>query len=182
MALYDVWRTESPDYLDGMKLIQIDDVMNGHDAGVFKKFFSDHLPGHQKQIEFITNADSRADLAILGLGLNGHVAFHEPGIDDAFYSGCVRLNEITCDHLGLERGTWGISYGAAAFASAKAVLMMVSGSSKADVLARLIDRDPTLPATSLLAHRDFTILADPDALKFVDLRSGGRKFDLDGVA
>ena len=64
---------------------------------------------------------------------------------------------------------------------AKAILMMVSGSSKCEILARLIDRDPRLPATSLMAHRDFTILADPDALKLVDLRSGGRKLGYDGV-
>ncbi len=182
MALYDVWRTERPDYLTGMRLLQIDDVLTGREAGVFKRFFADHLPEYQNQIELITDASAGADLAILGLGLNGHVAFHEPGVDDTFYSGCVRLTETTCDHLGLERGTWGISYGAAAFSRAKAVLLMVSGSSKCDILARLIDRDPRLPATSLLAHCDFTILADPDALRRIDLRSGGRKLEFDGVA
>lgn len=177
MALYDVWRSENPDYLSRLELLQIDDVLTGHEQGVFKRFFEDELPGRLEQIKFIDRADGGADLAILGLGLNGHVAFHEPGIDRSFYSGCVRLNAITCEHLGLERETWGISYGAGAFLESKAILMMVSGKSKREVLKRLIDGDPTLPATALLKHRDFTLLADRDAWP-----SARREREHDGAA
>lgn len=181
-ALYENWKFERPEFLNGVKLIQIDDVLTGRRSGMFKRFFIEHLSDFEKQIEFITTGQSQADLAILGLGLNGHVAFHEPGIDDSFYSGCMALSEITCHHLDLEPDTKGISYGVGAFIQSKAILIMVSGSSKCEILARLVDRDPRLPATSLLKHHDVTILADPDALRRIDVRSGGRKREYEGFA
>ena len=94
--------------------------LTGPKKGVFKIFLEENLPHYRHQIRFVDDCSRAADLAILGLGLNGHVAFHEPGIDGSFYSGSVRLSEITCDHLGLERGTWGVSYGAGAFSRSRA--------------------------------------------------------------
>jgi len=164
MALYEVWRRESPAYLSGLELVQIDDVLTGAKRDLFRRFLEENLPGHQKQIKFIGDGSRQADLAVLGLGLNGHVAFHEPGLHQGFYSGCVRLNPVTCDHLELARETWGITYGAGAFVRSRAVLMMVSGGSKREILKRFLAGDPSLPASALLGHPDLTLLADKEAL------------------
>lgn len=164
MALYEVWRRENPAYLAGLDLVQIDDVMTGPQRNVFRRFLEENLPGHQKQIKFISDASRQADLAILGLGLNGHVAFHEPGLDRDFYSGCVRLSSVTCDHLNLARDTWGISYGAGAFFRSRAILMMVSGASKREILKKFLAGDPSLPASALLGHPDLTLLVDKEAM------------------
>lgn len=171
MALYEVWRRDNPGYLAGLDLVQIDDILTGPKRGLFRRFLEENLPGHQKQIKFISDGARQAQLAVLGLGLNGHVAFHEPGLDRDFYSGCVRLNAVTCDHLDLARETWGITYGAGAFVRARAVLMMVSGSSKREILKKFLAGDPSLPASALLGHPDLTLLADKEALD--DIRIHG---------
>jgi 6-phosphogluconolactonase/glucosamine-6-phosphate isomerase/deaminase len=176
-ALYEVWRAERPTYLKGIDLLQIDDVLTGPKQGMFKKFFDQHLPGFENQLKYIETANQSADLGILGLGLNGHVAFHEPGVDPNFFSGCVKLNDVTCDHLELKRGTWGITYGAGAFNNCKSVLMMVNGASKREILKRFLGGDPTVPAAALLHHPDLTILADREAWPFATSAQSREKLD-----
>jgi 6-phosphogluconolactonase/glucosamine-6-phosphate isomerase/deaminase len=160
VGLYEHWEKVRPDYLVGMRLLQIDDVLTGTQRGVFRRFFEDHLPGFRDGFQAIETAAEIADLSLLGLGLNGHVAFHEPGLDGSFFSGCVRLSETTCGNLGLEPGTWGLTYGAGAFRQTKGILMMVQGGGKKAILGQLLSGDRRLPAAALLDHPNFTILAD----------------------
>lgn len=164
IPLYQFWEKERPEFLKGLTLLQIDDVLTGNQKGVFKEFFDKHLPSYRSQMQYIESAEQVADLAILGLGVNGHVAFHEPGIDNKFYSGCVKLTPKTCEYLNLEPGTWGITYGVDAFIRCKSILMTVTGRGKRDVLDRLLKEDRTLPATALLHHSDMTLLTDREAL------------------
>lgn len=181
IPLYEVWRATKPQFLQGIDLLQIDEVLTGSQRGVFKKFFTDHLPEYKKQMKFIDRADQGADLGILGLGLNGHVAFHEPGLPGDFFSGCVRLNEVTCKYLDLAPGTWGLTYGAGAFMKCKSILIMVNGFSKREILTRLLNGDPSVPAAALLKHRDLTILADRDAWP-VTRPTNGCRFEANGAA
>ncbi len=164
--LYALWEKERPKFLEGATLKQIDDVLTGPQAGVFKKFFEEHLPSYTGQFEWIDRADGGADVAILGLGLNGHIAFHEPSLPTNFYGGCVELTEITRRTLGLGEPTWGLTYGASTFMQCRSILMIASGESKRDVVARLSQASPTLPASVLLEHRDFTLLIDGAASTF----------------
>lgn len=160
-ALYALWEKEQPAWLRSLRLLQIDDVMNGPQKGVFAQFFREHLPSYA--VEPIVQADQQADVAILGLGLNGHIAFHEPHLPSHFFGGCVDLSEITKKTLGLTEKTWGITYGAASFMNCKSILMIASGASKRDVVSQLCAHSRTLPATALLKHQDFTLLVDREA-------------------
>jgi glucosamine-6-phosphate deaminase len=163
IALYERWEKQRPEEIKNLRLIQIDDVLSGPKAGMFKQFFEDHLPSFRDQFEWIESApqtDRGADLALLGLGLNGHVAFHEPGMPMDFFCGCLKLSEVTHRNLELAPTTWGISYGIGAFIKSKSIAMMVNGASKRAILDRLLARDPSLPAFGLLDHPDFTIFAD----------------------
>lgn len=164
VGLYRLWEETRPDFLKSVKLVQIDDVATGRKTGLFKRFFETHLPSYLSNFEFIELATRSADVGVLGLGLNGHVAFHEPHLPRSFFSGCVRLDAITCRNLDLEPGTWGVSFGAGAFMQCRSLLIVVKGASKREVLARLIAKDESLTATSLMAHPDVTILADTEAL------------------
>ncbi len=159
-GLYKFWESTRPKWLRTLELRQIDEVLSGPQAGLFRRFFETHLPSYQSQISWIDRADEAADLAVLGLGLNGHIAFHEPHLPKDFYGGCVQLSDVTCKTLSLEAGTWGLTYGASAFMSCKSILMIASGESKRDVVQKLLERSKDLPATALLAHSDFTLIAD----------------------
>lgn len=158
--LYENWQKQMPTILKDLTFVQIDDVVSGRKKDMFKKFFIDHLPAYQKQFEFFGQGGTIADLAILGLGLNGHVAFHEPGVDPKFFSGCVRLSNKTKETLELEPETWGQTFGLDAFLRTKSILMLVKGEKKRDVVNRLMRNDTSLPATHLLKHPNFTLITD----------------------
>lgn len=166
VSLYQLWEQEKPSYLNSVSLLQVDDVLTGSKRGLFKSFFAEHLPSYQKQIRFIDRGDEAADLAILGLGLNGHVAFHEPGLSPSLYSACVRLNEETCRNLELEDVTWGITYGAQAFLASRAILFIALGESKREIVRRVMNIDPQLPASLLVSHPRVTLIADRLAAGF----------------
>jgi 6-phosphogluconolactonase/glucosamine-6-phosphate isomerase/deaminase len=155
--LYARWRAAEPAYLKGMRLLQVDDVSTGREKGMFARFFREELPGWKVEPPV---KEEKADLAILGLGTNGHVAFHEPGIPPSFRFGEVSLAADTASRLKLEPGTKGLTYGVGAFFEAKAILLVVRGANKKEVLERLRQGDPALPASGLLRHPDLTVLTD----------------------
>lgn len=159
-ALYKDWQAHERAFLKGMTFVQIDDVVSGRKKDMFKNFFCENLPEYKNQFVFFKDGDKIADLAVLGLGLNGHVAFHEPGIPAQFFSGCVRLSDKTKETLDLEPETWGQTFGIDAFIRSKAILMLVRGEKKREVVNRLMRADPTLPASALLKHNNFTLLTD----------------------
>jgi 6-phosphogluconolactonase/glucosamine-6-phosphate isomerase/deaminase len=162
--IYRDWESRKPDYLNKIKMIQIDDVLDGDKKNVFKQFFHDELPSYASRIEYFETGESQADLGILGLGMNGHVAFHEPSLSPAFYSGCVKLQNETIKNLELADGTWGKTYGAGAFFRCKALLLAVKGEKKKEILLRTLEGGGNsareIPACALLSHPDLTILTD----------------------
>lgn len=167
--IYRDWELRKPESLNKMQMIQIDDVLDGEKQNLFKQFFYSELPSYAPRIEYFERGQSQADLGILGLGMNGHVAFHEPGLASNFYSGCVRLQSETISNLGLAPGTWGKTYGAEAFNGCKALLMVVKGEKKKEILLRMLNSTTAgsaataldgIPAQALLQHPDLTILTD----------------------
>ncbi len=161
--LYKLWNETQPVYVNKLKLLQIDDVLTGPKAGQFKDFFKTHMEPWLGQFEWIENAATQADVAVLGLGTNGHVAFHEPGLPRDFFSGCVRLSEATVQRLSLERGTWGVTYGLAAFMRTKAVLMIATGTGKKEIFAKFSQRRGEFPALVLRDHPSLTVVIDQAA-------------------
>ncbi len=108
------------------------------------------------------------DLAILGLGTNGHVAFNEPGDSWELATHVVTLAEATrrAQHLlfAAEREVprQGLTMGIATLRAARALLLLVMGEGKAAALRALLAGrpDPAWPVTALLGHPDLTVLAD----------------------
>ncbi len=108
-----------------------------------------------------------ADLALLGIGANGHVAFNEPGTTLGQRARVVALSAETRAAAQGEfpRGrapTRGMTLGLAEIAAARRIGLLATGSAKAHILATLFDEPPTAhrPASLLLGHADFTIFAD----------------------
>ncbi len=158
--LYKDWETRKPDVLSRLKMIQIDDVQDGPKKDLFKTFFYEELPSYADRIEYFGNGQTQADLGILGLGMNGHVAFHEPGLPANFYSGCVLLQDETRKNLALAENTWGKTYGAGAFYRCKALLLIVRGLAKKNILEKVLQPGSQIPAATLMSHPDLTIITD----------------------
>jgi 6-phosphogluconolactonase len=95
----------------------------------------------------------RFDLIHLGLGADGHTASLVPG--DPVLEVTDRLVAITAPYQGVRRMT--LTY--PALARAVKVIWLVEGADKADALARLLERDTSIPA-GRVAVADQVVFAD----------------------
>lgn len=108
------------------------------------------------------------DLAILGLGRNGHVAFNEPGSDWTAGTRCVALTEMTRTAQSTlyrdpaEVPLAGLTMGLPTIRQARAILLLVSGTGKSDAMRAVLRGrpDPLWPVTAILDHPNLTIIAD----------------------
>ncbi|WP_368654400.1 glucosamine-6-phosphate deaminase [Ornithinibacillus sp. 4-3] len=112
------------------------------------------------------------DLQLLGMGPNGHIAFNEPGTSFESRTAIYDLTESTrnanarfFDSID-EVPTKAISMGIGTIMDAKEILFIVSGESKAEILAKVLEgkADPSIPATVLHLHDNVTVIADEAAL------------------
>lgn len=127
-----------------------------------------------KLIQACVDAFGGADLVILGLGPNGHLAMNEPGTS---FNAPTRLVNLTPATIKSNAVYWGnenqvplqgMTMGMNVFKSAKEVILLVNGSSKRDILRKTINSpaNTELPATVLHTISNSYIYADKSALEF----------------
>ena len=113
------------------------------------------------------------ELAVLGLGPNGHLGFNEPPIErDA----PTRLVPLTPESVRSNARYWGdeddvpreaLTCGLASMLEARQILLVVSGAHKREILGRTLASPPTadVPASWLQsAAGDVVVIADREAL------------------
>ena len=106
------------------------------------------------------------DLAVLGLGRNGHLGLNEPGSTPDATTRVVELAEETSEgarSYGADPPpTWGIALGLAEILESKEIWLLVSGEAKAKVLEAAVLGPTTskLPASFLQTHANVTVFAD----------------------
>ena len=162
VALYRSWELNRPDFLNGVLFQQVDDVLTGPKSGCFRSFFHEHLPSYQKHFLPLTGSPIAPGLAILGIGANGHLAFHEPEISMNLNYGCVQLSDSTCAGLGVTGLTWGLTYGAGHFAKCSALLIIAKGKNKKPILdTAMAENEPSSPLSYILkTHSNCTLIID----------------------
>jgi len=103
------------------------------------------------------------DLAILGLGANGHVAFNEPGTPRHRRAHVARLADSTRAAAqgpdGRPAPLEGLTLGLADLLEARRLLLLIAGA-KPEARAALHRgiEDPQWPVTRLLGHPDLTVI------------------------
>ena len=111
-------------------------------------------------------------LQLLGLGLNGHVGFNEPPCEADAPCRCVELSPATRQQNARAFGgnpeavpERAISLGLREILAAERLLLVVTGASKAKVLARALQEPPTpeLPASWIQLHPRALVVADGEA-------------------
>jgi len=111
------------------------------------------------------------DLAILGLGPNGHVAFNEPPADAGANTRMVTLTE---ESLVSNSVYWGgrehvppqaITAGLRQLLGARRVILLVSGKNKRDILKAVTSGAVSnlVPASFLQLHPNVDVICDEDA-------------------
>jgi glucosamine-6-phosphate deaminase len=124
------------------------------------------------RIESVIEELGGIDLAILGLGSNGHIGFNEPGSAFDSRARLVRLSEQSIQD---NAAYWGsevtvppeaITLGIGTILDARSVVLLVSGRRKAGIFARTatgpVAKD--VPATALHLHNNAVAIADGEAL------------------
>jgi glucosamine-6-phosphate deaminase len=111
------------------------------------------------------------DLQVLGIGRTGHIGFNEPGSSRDSRTRLVTLDALTRrdaarDFLGEANvPRHAITMGVGTILQARRVVLLAWGESKADVIARAVESEPTeaLPASFLQLHRNVSFLVDQAA-------------------
>lgn len=123
-----------------------------------------------------------ADVQILGIGRNGHIGFNEPGSDFLGRTRVVQLSEVTrVDNARFfaspdEVPTHAITQGIATIMTARRIVLIARGESKAEAIERLLSGDttPLFPASVLRDHPDVTLLLDQAAASRIE--GSGERF------
>ena len=107
------------------------------------------------------------DLALLGLGKNGHIAFCEPGSTRDSRTRLLELEESTLVDVRAAFGNdtmprHALSMGIATLLEAKEIVLMAFGSGKAQIVARALEGPvgPECPASFLREHARTTFVLD----------------------
>jgi glucosamine-6-phosphate deaminase len=117
------------------------------------------------------------DLLVLGLGMNGHLGFNEPGTQ---VNSPTRLINLTRESIisstnywgaGVEIPRQGFTFGMDVLLKARKIILLVQGKSKAQILGKMMNGIITdqIPASYLRLVNDLTIIADQDAATLIDI-------------
>lgn len=133
-----------------------------------------HIPNGQatdleeecKQYEQAIERAGGIDLQLLGIGVNGHIGFNEPGTSFDSLTNIVKLADTTriVNAQYFERPedmpTHAITMGIQSILKAKAIVLIAFGNSKLEAMERLRSGQVTeeFPASSLLLHPNVTII------------------------
>jgi len=116
------------------------------------------------------------DVQLLGIGINGHLAFNEPMSSFGSRTRVSLLSAETRERLSRTFNEtvvpeWAVTMGLATIAEARALLMLAFGKEKAQAIAQAVEGPLTaaVPASSIQLHSHAVVILDSEAagdLKF----------------
>ena len=120
-----------------------------------------------RRYDAVLAAAGGLDLAYLGVGADGHIAYNLPG-ERQSTTHIVELPAAVADTLRIapdQRPLRAITMGLDALLATKRLVLMATGATKASAIERLLlgPDDPNWPCTALREHPDFTVLLDSAA-------------------
>jgi len=142
------------------------DPSNYHlpDGMIPKDKVKEHCLNYEKQIEDAGGLD----LQILGIGVNGHIGFNEPGSGIYTKTRLITLDNSTRLANAYEFGNMSqvprmaITMGISTILKSKKIILMAWGQTKAPVVKKAVEEDDTedTPASLLQNHDDCTFVID----------------------
>ena len=115
------------------------------------------------------------DVQLLGIGVNGHIGFNEPGTSFEQETFVVELTKQTREDKKRffnsidEVPTHAITMGIKNIMNAKKIILLATGKNKAEAVKNLLFKKNTLsfPASVLHNHKDVVIIVDKDAAEML---------------
>ncbi|GEM01554.1 glucosamine-6-phosphate deaminase [Halolactibacillus halophilus] len=117
------------------------------------------------------------DLQVLGLGINGHIGFNEPGTPFDTRTHMIELDDSTREANARffdsidDVPTHAITMGIETIMESKQILLLASGDSKKEAVYRLLNGEetPDFPASILHRHKNVTVILDRDAASLLSV-------------
>ncbi|HRP55097.1 glucosamine-6-phosphate deaminase [Agriterribacter sp.] len=123
-----------------------------------------------KEMDNVIFENGGIDLMLVGVGMNGHIGFNEPGISFDLYAHVAELDETTTSvgQKYFKEATelhQGITLGLKHLLESKKVLLLANGSKKAAVIQKALEGEITnrLPASIIRRHPNSTVMIDEEA-------------------
>ena len=117
------------------------------------------------------------DLVLVGIGMNGHIGFNEPGTSPGLSAHVIELDATTLQvgqkyFSASTRLQKGISLGIAQIMQARLAILLASGTKKAGIIKKTLEEDITtaVPASILRRHNHAVTLLDKDAASLLNSR------------
>jgi galactosamine-6-phosphate isomerase len=127
-----------------------------------------------RRIDESIKSHNGIDVAIVGLGMNGHVGMNEPGTPASLYAHVAEIHPTT-QLVGQKyfkekkEISGGLTLGIANLMEAKNVMLIVSGNKKAEILKQVLELDISeeRPASLLRNHPNFNVYLDAEAAQLL---------------
>jgi galactosamine-6-phosphate isomerase len=128
------------------------------------------LPAECERINSVVRKLGGIDLMLVGVGMNGHIGFNEPGVAPDLFAHVINLDSTT-QEVGQKYFSAstplskGISLGMAQFMQSGTVLLLATGSKKAAIIRKALDENISVdvPASFVRSHQNSFVLLDRDA-------------------
>jgi glucosamine-6-phosphate isomerase len=131
---------------------------------------SENLQLQCMRMDKVIAEKGRIDLMMVGIGMNGHIGFNEPGVPADLYSHVVELDEATQkvgqkyfrQHTLLQRG---ITLGLKHLLQSRKAILIANGVRKADVIRKALEEEISshLPASIIRIHTNVMVMLDEEA-------------------
>lgn len=137
-----------------------------HEAIHVPKGNVEDMEASTEAYEALIEAAGGVDIQLLGIGVNGHIGFNEPGLTFDSKTQIVELtestreaNKIYFDHYE-DVPTHAITMGIGTILRSKKIILLISGASKQEAFDRLRSAELTedFPASALHQHQDVTVI------------------------
>lgn len=115
------------------------------------------------------------DFMLVGVGLNGHIGFNEPGVSINHYAHVIELDETT-KAVGQKKYFdkpvtigQGFTLGLQNFLEARFAIMIANGAKKAEIVKKAIEApiSTDVPATIMRMHKNSLLMIDEEAAAMV---------------
>jgi glucosamine-6-phosphate deaminase len=109
------------------------------------------------------------DLCFLGIGIDGHIGFNEPGSEFSSVTRVVELHPSTMERNSMQSGKKvpekAITVGIKTIMKSRRIVLMATGKEKAEIVKDAFSGKitPNVPASVLQLHPDLTVLLDEEA-------------------
>jgi galactosamine-6-phosphate isomerase len=130
------------------------------------------------KVEDFIHKKGGIDVAIVGVGLNGHVGMNEPGTPPKLKSHVADIDPLTQQvgqkYFKEEKSlTKGLTLGIASLMNARNVVLMASGKGKSEIIKQLLEVEISeqLPISFLKNHPSFYVFLDKEAASLVEAKN-----------